>query len=204
MNQTFLSGEQIKELMSDDLPQDYVLDSVYEVENVLLMLKGIKEKVEYFKGLKKYRTKSIDDKIGDLTDRSSRLRGVVLHTMKQLEPKKNTITFPSIGSVTRKKAKSAWNIDDEESLVAFLDKQGYKDTVVKTKQVIDARKLNSVLDDFADARVSVPGVSPKPTSESISIRFEEVEESTAVPVAERASDALEALDVLDSLSVDDL
>jgi len=203
MNQTFLSDDQIKELMSSDLSRDYILGSVYEVENVLLILKDIKEKVEYFKELKKYRTKSIDDKINGLTDRASQLRRVIFHTMKQLEPKKNTITFPSIGSVTRKKPKSSWSVDDEQSMVAFLDKQGYKDAVIKTKQLIDVRKLNNILDDFADARVTVPGVSPKATNESISIRFEE-NESLSVPVESRTSDVLKTLDALDNLSTDNL
>lgn len=206
MSHTMLTGEQMKELLSDDLADGYTLSSVYEIENVLLMLKSMKEKIDFLKGLKKHRAKSIDEKIADLDERSDRLRAVVMHTMKKLDPDHNSLNFPDIGSVTRKKPIGKWQVDEEADLIAFLDDNGCKDDVVKTKETIDSRKLKKMLDDFAAARVDVPGVTHIEGNESISIRFADKSKPSEVAENQAAvtQQAEVALDALDGISADNL
>lgn len=207
MSQTMLTGDQIKTLLGGDLPPDYVLNSVYEIENVLLMLKSIKKKADWFKDLKKHRAESIDEKITELEEKSDRLRAVVLATMKKLEPDHTTLNFPSIGAVTRKKSAGKWNVDNEELLTDFLDKHGYKDQVFKVTSKLDSRKLGDALEDLSNARVDVPGVSYSEGAETVSIKYED---KTAKPsaVAENQVELVkqtdDLLDTFDGISVDDI
>lgn len=204
--QTILSGDQIKDLLSGDLADDYVLNSVYEIENVLLMLKSIKKKVDWFKDLKKHRADVIDVKISELEEKSERLRSVVLHTMKKLQPDHNSLNFPSIGAVTRKKPTTKWQVDDEEALVEFLDKSGYKDEVTRVKVSLDSRKLKKVLDDMSEARVDVPGATQIVGSETISVKYEEPKTKTksVKEIEDMSQQADDMLDALDGISADDI
>jgi len=187
-----------------DLPDDYILNSVYEIENVLLILKSLDQKIDWYKHLKKYRTASIDEKINDLEERMSRLRDVVLSTMKKLEPKRSTMNFPAIASVTRKANPGKWEIEDEESLLVFLSKSGHKNDVIKVKETLDMKELKKVLDDFDVSSVKVPGVIHTPGKESISIKYEK---STSVDkeVPSETSNTLDEItNALDSISSDDV
>lgn len=191
----------LQELLSGNVPPDYVLGSVYEIEDLLLMMKSIDQKIDFFKELKKHRTKSIDEKTSSLEEKIDSLRSIVLRTMKQLEPKQNTLNFPSIGSVTRRKPTGSWQVDDEQVLIKFLDENGAKDNVVKVKETIDGRKLKQVLDDFSSARVPVPGVTHKPGEESISIKYE----AEHVPLKTEKTNIVEQTSsILDGLTLNDL
>lgn len=207
MSQTMLTGDQIKTLLGGDLPADYVLNSVYEIENVLLMLKAIKKKADWFKELKKHRAATIDEKINELEEKSDRLRAVVLATMKKLEPDHTTLNFPSIGAVTRKKSAGKWNVENEELLTDFLDKNGFKDDVFKVTSKLDNTKLRKVLEDMSDARVAVPGVSHIEGDETVSIKYE-VKNSKPSVVAENQVELVkqtdDLLDTLDGISIDDI
>ena len=196
MTNVVLSNEQFKELLGSELPADYALNSVYEVENVLLLLKTIKDKIEYFKGLKKYRIQSVDAKVDDLEEKSDRLRSVVLHTMKKLDPNRTTLNFPDVGAVTRKKNPNKWEVKYEESMLAFLEKSGSKQDVVQVKEVIDSRKLKKTLDDFASARVTVPGVTLIEGGETVSVKYEEGKSGQ-----EKTGSITSVLDDLDSLEL---
>jgi len=200
-----LSGDQIKSLLSSD-SSDCILNSVYEIENVLLMLKAISEKIDFFKELKKFRTKSIDEKIADLEVKSIKLRTVVLDTMKKLDPDHTTLNFPSIGSVTRKKATTKWEVGDEDSLKGFLEESGCKNEVVKVKETLDSRKLKKILDDFYNARVDVPGVTRIVGDEGISIKYDlnQKESEVAANKGSILQQTEDTLNELDGITSDDL
>lgn len=176
------------------------LSSMYEIENVLLLLDEINKKKEYYKELKRVRTRSIDDKISTLDSRSEVLRQVVLNTMKEAAPNEKTLDFPSIGKVTRRKPKASWSVDNEEVLLSFLDNEGQKEEVIKTVVSIDKRKLKLVLDTYSKTGTQIPGVSSVSTPEALTITFDKNKKTEVMSgVNERVEEV--DLDVLDSLEV---
>lgn len=180
-------------------PADYVLDSKYEIENVLLMIQQVEDKVKFYKELKQYRAKKLDDEIKDLEGRADRLRRVVLNTMTSTEPGKKTMHFPGVGKVTRRAGKQSWKVKDEQLMLDFLEQQGVKNMVVETKEVVSKKEANKVFDNFKDQKIDIPGVECKEAAESISIAFEdEVDSPKAKPKAKSAPqpDLAEAIDEL--------
>lgn len=188
----------ITDLMNKNLPPDYVLSSIYEVENALIFLEQVKKKIEYYKNLKKHRSKSIDTHLDYLENGAIRARQIILRTMQELEPDNKTFNFPSIGKVSRKKLPSSYTIDDEDQLLSYLESKGLKGQVVEMKEVVNAKKLKSLLDDLIHMQNgNIPGVSIKIGEETISITYESSEKS--LPQQQKI-DKLESLHI----NMDDL
>lgn len=165
---------ELAEVVSDDnTDSSYCLNSAYEIEDALMMIKDLTNKVEFLKGLKKHRMEQIDAEIGGNECRVARLRSIILNTMRTHEPDQKTLQFPAIGKVSRRAAKDDWNIDDESTLIAFFDKEGHKSDVVKIKESLDTRAAKSLIDHYAQNGSDVPGVSKKIGEESISITFDD-------------------------------
>lgn len=162
----------LRTILVDGIEEGTVLNSMYEIEDVLLLLNGINKKLEFYKALKRYRTESIDSHVSALGDKSDILRQVVRNTMRKLAPDEKTVNFPAIGKVSRRKAKDSWVIEDQNSLSEFLDEKGIKDDVVRVVESLDKRKLNTALDRYSKSGVTVPGVSKLVGEETLSITFE--------------------------------
>lgn len=191
--------DNLRSLLAGPIPDGYTLSSTFEIENILLLIEEIDKKLEYYKELKKHRVKSIDDKIGSLSQKEATLRGVILNTMKSMNEK--SLDFPDIGKVSRRKSKSAIVLDDQDEVIAYLDKKGLKDGVIKTVESIDKRKLNSLIGDLEKQGEVVPGISKTPGSESLSIAFEKPKDpNVGAPVATPTKPELD-LDDLDALMV---
>jgi phage host-nuclease inhibitor protein Gam len=152
---------------------DFVLDSKYEIENVLIMIQQVEDKIKFFKELKQHRAKQLDQEIGDLEDKSNRLRQVVLRTMISTDAKKKTMHFPGVGKVTRRAGKTSWKIKDEKAVMEFLEEQGVKNQVVETKEVIVKKEVNKVFDCLHEHSIDIPGVQHHEAAEGISISYED-------------------------------
>lgn len=191
----------IRTLLSGPIPDGYTLSSTFEIENILLLIEEIDKKVEYYKELKKHRVKSIDEKLGSLADSGLTLREVILNTMKSMNEK--SLDFPGIGKVSRRKAKSTIGIADQDTVVAYLDKKGLKDGVVKIVENIDKRKLNSLVSDLEKQGEDVPGIVRTTGKESVTVTFEKPKDPNALvgaPIAKPTTSELD-LEDLDALLV---
>jgi len=170
-----MSMQDIESMMSSS---DFVLDSKYEIENVLVLIQEIEAKAKFFKGLKQYRAKQLDQDVAELEGRAARMREVVLRTMVSTDPKKKTMHFPGTGKVTRRAGKSSWTIKDEKAVLKFLDEQGVKGQVIETKESINKKEASKVFDCFHETQVEIPGVEKKNAAEGISISYEEEKDSS--------------------------
>lgn len=193
----------LRTLLAGPIPDGYTLSSTFEIENILLLIEEINKKLEYYKELKRYRVKSIDDKIGSLNQKEDTLRGVILNTMKSMNEK--SLDFPDIGKVSRRKAKPKIVFDDQDMIEAYLDKQGLKVGIIKVETVttIDKRKLNSLVNDLEKQGESIPGISKSVGTESLSITFEKPKDpntSVGGPIAVSTKPELD-LDDLDALMI---
>lgn len=191
----------LRELLSGPIPDGHTLSSTFEIENILLLIEEIDKKVEYYKELKKHRVKSVDEKINSLVQKEAVLRGVILNTMRSMNEK--SLDFPDIGKVSRRKAKSSIVLEDQDAVIAYLEKKGLSDGLVKVVESIDKRKLNSLVSDLEKQGEDVPGISKIAGSESLSISFEKPKDpnvSMGAPIDKPTKPELD-LDDLDALII---
>ena len=104
-------------LTSQDIARDYVLNSVYEIEEVIPLIQKLSKHIVFLKELKKFRSTSIDAKIAEYAEKSQQLRTVILNTLEKFGEK--TLDFPGVAKVTRKKTTSTWQVESESSLLSF-------------------------------------------------------------------------------------
>jgi hypothetical protein len=198
----------LADVSTNDSTGDFCLNSVFEIEDALVMVRDLSRKIEFLKGLKKHRADQIDAEISETNRRVDNLRTIILKTMVKHEPDQKTLQFPSIGKVTRRVGKDDWKFDDEEAMKKFFEKKGVKDDVIKVKESLDARAAKSVIDHFAKNGIDVPGVSKKVGEEGISITFDAAKKSSAKATKTKADrtpstskSARASLDDLDDLEV---
>lgn len=190
---------ELHELLKEGLSAGQVLSSLYDIENVLLLVSEIDHKITYYRDLKKRRVEAIDTEIRKLTLKEEMLRSIILNTMKAVAPREKTLNFPDIGKVSRRKASDAIVIEDKDSVISYLDKAGLKPELVRVSEDIDKRKFNVWYNDYSKSGAKVPGVNVVPGDESLSVSFEEEEE--AVQVRQQTLDSRIDLDQLDALTV---
>jgi len=186
-----------KDIIQEGVTEDHVLSSAYEIEDVLLLINQINDKIEYYKNLREYRVKSIDTEITSLSQKTEILRKVILNTMCKIAPDEKTLNFPSIGKVSRRKGLVNYKVINEDEVLDFLDQKGCKDDVVKTETKIDKRKLKTLVKQFQKSGETVPGVDEEVGNESLSIAFDK---SDAI-VSKISSESTVDIDKLDSLTV---
>lgn len=188
----------LRTMLAEGLSSDQTLTSLYEIEDILLLVGEVNRKIDYYKEMKKHRMLSIDEKISSLNGKVDCLRQIILNTMKKVAPKDKTLDFPDIGKVTRRQSRETLVVADQDLVLDFLDKKGTKEDVVKTVESVDKRKLNSLVQQYTKAGETVPGISTATGTESLSITFEKPKvEGDTTEAAPLEVD----LDALDSLMV---
>lgn len=169
--------ETFQVLNSNSIPPDLILDSVFDIETALEILKEVEGKISHFTGLKKHRAAEIDSKVESLKGRYEALRAVIYRTMQKHEPKKTTLDFPSVGRVSKRISKPDWIVNDEDAMLDFLKEQGVKNQVVKSEETVVKSELKKVLDNFEDQKITVPGTKRKAGEPGISVTFEKDDNS---------------------------
>lgn len=140
-----MQAKQIVELLSSDDVKP--LDSEFDIEELLMSLSGLQDKIKWLKQLKDSRVQTINAEITKLDERQTRLRDVISYTLESVD--KKSLSFPGVGKVAIKSVKGKWNVNDEDQIIAHLRKKLSKDEVdeiVVTKDTIVKKSLNKVLD----------------------------------------------------------
>ncbi len=189
--------EQYRSILSGDVADDFVLDSVYEIENWLSILKQLSVKLDFYKDLKKFRADSISKIQQELKEKESYIRRILLQTMQQLEPKEKTLHFPDVGKVTRRQAKDSVSIVDEDKLIKFLKSEGLYDDVIEIKHTLNAVKAKKAIKDFLDNGKAVPGVLVIKGGQSLSIAYEKQDKKQVDKLPDKSGKP--SLDDLDAL-----
>lgn len=168
-----------------------VLDSVYEIEELLVLISDMEKKIDYLKGLKEYRVSSIDQQITKQSNRIDQLREIILQSMKSLSPDEKTLHFPDIGKVTRKKTSDSYEIEDEAAFVEAVVNLGYKDRVIEIKEKINLKEAKKLAMEIKD----IPGTRVKSGKESVSISFEKSKKTPSSAVSKKSINDLDVLEV---------
>lgn len=179
------------------------LDSLTDIEQLILVLKELDGKVDWYKKLKASRVKSCDEKIRRCEDTKVKLRQIIQSTINTHAPKQKIFDFPAVGKISRRKAKGDWNIDDRDAMLAFFDKHGVKGDVVKIEEKMDLRKAKSILTSLSDQNINAPGATFVEGVGGITIKMDSPETpdpgtaNNHSPVDAKRNEALDSLEALE-------
>ena len=120
-----------------------------EVENLVSAVNKCRNEVEWLKKLKAYKVKPIDEKIKYLSEKESRLKEIILHSMDEFFPNQNTVDFPGVGKISKRKTKGKWEVLNEEAFIAAVEKYNLTDDVLKTKVSVVKKFVPSVVAEIA-------------------------------------------------------
>ena len=197
-------------ITSGAVPADVYLNSVFEIETILLRIRELNDNIQHLKGLKKFRVESADVEIKHLEYKVVQFRELIERTMLTLEPDQKTLQFPSVAKISRRTDKGGWVISDEDAFVEFLNKEGKKDSLVTVKEVLNKRLAKKVAAEYANDGQVPPGVNKVEASTSLSITFEDKpklspssikEVDKLQTVKESTEKPTQSLDDLESLEV---
>ena len=105
------------------------LDDMYMIEDVVMRVKELKKKIDFYRDYKKKKVSDIDKEITNLIDRVSFFKKVVLKTLE--ENKEKSVSFPGSCKVVSRKPKDRWVIIDEESFIEMLKDENEIDNVAE-------------------------------------------------------------------------
>lgn len=165
---------------------------MYDIEDGLTGLTVLEKRLDWLKRLKESRVKTITEEIKVYEAKIDWTRDLILKTMQKHAPDDKTVSFPGVGKVTRRHVKGSWNIDDETIFLAYLEKEGLKEQVIETKEVLDKKKAKELLTSMARTGTDVPGVSKKDDADSLSISIDPNETGRAKQV-EMSMDELDSI-----------
>lgn len=163
----------LQQLSQTGITSGSYLANVYEVEDILLVIHNMNNKIQHLKGLKDYRIEKLNDQISKYEQRVDQLRELVLNTVKHHAPDTKKFEFPEIGNVVRRVTKGSWDIEDDDKVIAFLKVNGRdKEVLIPVKPKLDRKKAKEIVTEYQDKGINVPGVAWKKESENISVSFE--------------------------------
>ena len=163
------------------------LDDVLDIENIILLIKKITNKIDFYKKLKKKRNNDIDEVVSKLEDKVEFYKQIIIVTMEE-KVEDNTLTFPGTGRVNSRKSKDNFVIKDEEKLFKFLKKEGKFEEFVKTSSISSVSKplINKYFKEL-DTVEKLPDFVVKETKgKTLTITLEkEIKESNSMEIGDK-------------------
>ncbi|MFW5890598.1 MAG: host-nuclease inhibitor Gam family protein [bacterium] len=132
----------------DNLDYDQIKDSIkddVDMEKLLYAIRKARQEVEFLKKLKDKRVKPIDAKIKKLNDNEDRLRDYILSLMDVLFPNKNSVDFPGVGKITKRKVSGKWVVEDEDKFYKLVEDNNLSEDAIRIKKSVNKKKLPSVV-----------------------------------------------------------
>ena len=125
------------------------LDSELEIEELLIAVKSMEKKIEFFENLKKKRASNINLEIDKIQSRIDTLKSIISMTMENTKNK--SLVFPDTAKIALMERKGKWVIDDENELLDMLskeiDEKEYK-SLFQTKISYSKKDIDSYLDKW--------------------------------------------------------
>jgi len=119
-----------------------------DVEKIVKAIRRCTKEVDFLKKLKANRVAPIDEKIAKLTSNESKLRNFAIDLMGIHFPDRNTVDFPGVGKLTKRKVKGKWEVVDEEQFIQFLKDNKCDKDVVVNKEVLSKKEIPKVMSEI--------------------------------------------------------
>ena len=134
--------------LSDNLDMSSISSGIQndvDIEKLVMAIRKAREETEFLKKLKKKRAEPIDAKIEHLAQNEEKIRNLILDLMPTLFPKKNSVDFPGVGNISKRKTKGKWVLTDEELFMEVLKKHNLYDEVISVKTSVDKKKMPNAI-----------------------------------------------------------
>jgi phage host-nuclease inhibitor protein Gam len=152
------------------------LEDLFLIEDVVLNIKNMEKKIDFYKAYKEKKIDDIKKEIGALENKINFLRETILKTLQ--DKKEKNISFPGTCKVTIRNQPPIWDIVDEEKFIEVLKKENEYNNIVEEMMEYNIRKkeANKLLNDWEKSGKVAQGVSKKNRGPSISITYLEGED----------------------------
>ncbi|GAG79605.1 unnamed protein product [marine sediment metagenome] len=163
-----------KQIIADILRSDSIepLKSEYDIEDVMIIVNDMNDKVSFLEGLKKKRVKDIKQELDMYDQQLAKLEKVIIKTLESVN--KKSLKFPGVGGVSLATRKGKWVVKNEGDLLDVLkstDEEAHK-RVVSSKPVIDKKALDDILDNWEKVDMIPDCVKHEGATKHIKFRFE--------------------------------
>jgi hypothetical protein len=142
----------LEDSLFDNIDEDFniadVIKSDVEVEKIIKKIVECDEEVEFLKKLKKERTNPIDEKIDLLGSKRDKLKSFTLELMSIYFPEKNTVDFPGVAKISKRKNSPKWELTDEEKFISFVKDNKVQDGIVKTTESVVKKEIQKVVSEL--------------------------------------------------------
>lgn len=165
-----IDGKKIADLLAGGVN---VLDSEYELEDVIASIKDMRNKVKFLEELKRKRAAALKAEVLKLTGHIKILEEVVMNTMEQTSHK--SLNFPGVGKISVVSRKGKWVVEDEDELLDYLAEQDETilDKVCVSKNSIVKKELDKILNVWKKTGEEIPNcVSFDPPEKSLKISYD--------------------------------
>lgn len=156
------------------------LQDKYEIENVLVVLQSMTNKIEFLKELKRRRVSAIDEQIHKEEANAEKLEEAIKNCMSLNKDK--TLDFPGVGKVQVRNSKGTWTIVDEDGLRDHLKSLGKFEEVSETSWKFKKKDLNKLLDELKENNNTSSFAQKEKDKTSLSISFPKEEVVNTSPV----------------------
>jgi hypothetical protein len=166
------------------------LEDLYDLEATSLIIRDLTKKIDFYKEYKKKKDDDINREIKKVSEKMEFLREVVLVTLQK--HKEKSLKFPGTCSISTRKQKPKWIIQDEEEFIKKVEEaiangesaKGVVEQIIEkhivkkeADKLLDSWDQNGKLEEFL--KEIEPGadafVSKEPSTLSVSFTFEEKE-----------------------------
>jgi histidinol phosphatase-like PHP family hydrolase len=146
----------------------------YEIENALISMKEMGDKIAFLTELKKRRSQLIDMQISQEEANMEKLEEAIKKCMS--DNKIKSLDFPGVAKVSIRNKKGVWTIIDKDKLKIHLQGLGKFDAVSKKEWDFVKKDLNKVLDELKENNNTSDYVKQEPDGTSVSISYAKNEE----------------------------
>jgi len=163
------------------------LDDVLDIENIILLIKKITNKIDFYKKLKKKRNNDIDEVVSKLEDKVEFYKQIIIITIEK-KVEDDTLSFPGTGRVNSRKSKDNFVIKDEEKLFEFLRKEGKFEEFVKISSIssVDKPLINKYIKELDTVEKLPKFITKEKKGKTLTITFEkEIKESSSMDIGDK-------------------
>jgi len=144
MDNKFINNELKSVLLKSFYAQeDYIIDDLVMIEDVIEIIEDLEHKKDFYKELKTKRVNVIDMETAKCDDQINFLKNTIVSSMENKNEK--TLNFPGIGRVLIKNTTGKWDIIDEEELIKSLKEKGLDKNCISIVEKVNKKELNSLL-----------------------------------------------------------
>jgi len=155
------------------------LTDKFDIETVVLAMKDMNQKIEFFKELKKRRAQVIDEQVTLLENNMQILQNAIVNCLNL--NKEKTLDFPGVGKVQVRNTKGTWQINDSDALKAYIEaSQRNGSDYIDYSWKFNKKEVNKLLNKLEENNNIPDYVSKEADRQSLSVSFAKDEPADVV------------------------